>query len=89
MTRKQIVELMDNIFSKGLNAALVVYRSPITDTLEERHIYADDYREVLMWAEEKNELYLNDYKLDFAIWINNSIRFSHGELVRESDCYDE
>ena len=42
MTRKQVINLNETVFSKEVHAAIVVFRSKLTDELEERHMYADD-----------------------------------------------
>jgi hypothetical protein len=89
MTRKELIKVMDSVFGKGLNAALVAFRSPITNTLEERHIYADDCYEARLWADDKVDFYLNDAKLDFAVWINRHLIVSQGQLIIDTDIVDE
>lgn len=89
MTRKQIIDLMERIFNKGLHAALVVWRSPVDNKLEERHIYADEYAEIDKWIEDTRQYYTL-IGVKFCIWVNDYIMYSNTtSLIEEEDCADE
>lgn len=63
---------------------IVFYRSPITNTVEERHIYADANSEV--WAIA--DLWKKNYKdlgFDFLIYVNKSIEYSNDYYAFEFD----
>lgn len=88
MTRKELLAKMDKVFSKGLHAALVAYRSPVSNSIEVRTIYSDEYMEVKAWADYVIKNYVK-LDFDFIMWINNHIEFIQGTLIREEDCCDE
>lgn len=89
MTRKEILSLQSRVFSKGLDAAMIVFRSPLTDKLEERHIYSDVYFEANVWAKNMEDQYRR-LGVDFAVWVNNHCTADSGTiLIREEDCSDE
>ena len=88
MTRKEIVIKMEEVFSKGLQAAMIVFRSPLTNSLEERHIYADSCMEVMVWATAE-EKYYREKDIPFGIWVNNHIEVNYKFEITEEDCKDE
>lgn len=88
MTRKQLIKKQEEVFSKGLHAAMVCFRSPATGILEERHIYADEYMEIDQWTRQMEKAYMT-MKAPFAIWINNHIDTHWKFEITEEDCKDE
>lgn len=84
MTKIKANEILENVTSKGLFSVIVFYRSPITNTVEERHIYADANSEV--WAIA--DLWKKNYKdlgFDFLIYVNKSIEYSNDYYAFEFD----
>lgn len=88
MSRKEIISMMDSVFSRGLFAAMIVFRSPITGKLDERHVYADSNFEVVEWADKNSKFYLEN-DIPFISYVNNSIRETFKFEITEEDCYDE
>lgn len=88
MTRKELLDLMERTFSKGLHAAIIAFRNPITETLEARTMYSDEFCEVRLWVDHNLKVY-KELKLPYAVWVNDCLEDSCGELIREEDCVDE
>lgn len=89
MTRKELVDILNKVFGKGLHAAMIVFRSPLDDKLQERHIYADEYFEANLWAKNMEDQYRR-LGVDFGVWVNNHLVADSGTvLIKEEDCVDE
>lgn len=88
MTRKEIVGHMESVFSKGLYAGMIVFRSPIDGTLDERHIYADSNFEIVDWLDRWEKFY-KDKDIQFVSYLNNIARETYKFQITEEDCKDE
>lgn len=88
MTRKELLAAQGNIFSKDLYAAMVIYRSPVTGKLEERHVYADANSEVILWLDDATKFY-KEHNISFVSYLNNRIRDEFNFEITEEDCYGE
>ena len=89
MTRKEVLELFEMVFGRGLHAAVIVFRSSLTDKLEERHIYADDFMEIDLWVTEISKHY-SSLNVPFVIWVNNHIEIANvTTLFNEEECNDD
>ena len=88
MTRKQIVVKLDEVFSKGMYAGMVVFRSPVDGKLDERHIYSDYNGEVVLWLDEVGKFYL-EHDIPFITYLNNRIYETFKLEITEEDCIDE
>ncbi len=88
MTRKELLDLMERTFSKGLHAAIIAFRNPLTETIEARTMYSDEFCEVRLWVDHNLSVY-KELKLPYAVWVNDCLEDSWGELILETDCIDE
>ena len=88
MTRKQVINTMENVFSKGLYAGMIIFRSPIDNKIEQRHIYADANFEIVEWLDAKVDFYLNK-DIPFVCYLNNSLYKEYKFEITEEDCTDE
>lgn len=88
MTRKEIINQLDKVFSRGLYAGMVVFRSPVTGRLDERHIYADSNGEVILWLDQCEKFYV-DHDIPFITYLNNHIYRTFNLEITEEDCTDE
>ncbi len=88
MTRKEIINQMDAVFSKGLYAGMVVFRSIVNGKLDERHIYADYNGEVILWLDQCAEFY-RDHDIPFVCYLNNKMYKDYKFEITEEDCKDE
>ena len=79
-TIREIQEHKDRITSKGLQTAVIYFKSPILNTIEERHIYADDITELNMWLCETCAFY-KENNICFISYINNSIQITNGGIT--------
>lgn len=84
MKRTEALQILENVTSKGLYSVIVFYKSPITNTVEERHIYADASSEVWMIADTWKEKYTK-LGFDFMIYVNNSLEYSNNIYTFEFD----
>ena len=80
MNRKELIAKLEEINSKGLQSAVLVFYSPLSETIEERHIYADNFNEVFEWADSLNNKYMNSSIPAFIIYINNELRYHKNQL---------
>lgn len=80
MTRKELIAKLEEINNKGLQSAVLVFYSPLSETVEERHIYADSFNELLEWADNLNNKYMNSNIPAFIIYINNELRYHKNQL---------
>ena len=80
MNRKELIAKLEEINSKGLQSAVLVFYSPLSETVEERHIYADNFNEVFEWADSLNNKYMNSSIPAFIIYINNELRYHKNKL---------
>lgn len=80
MNRKELIAKLEEINSKGLQSAVLVFYSPLSETVEERHIYADNFNEVFEWADSLNNKYMNSSIPAFIIYINNELRYHKNQL---------
>ena len=88
MTRKEIILKQENVFSRNMFAAMVVFRSPIDGKLDERHIYADCNGEAILWLEHESKFYL-EHDIPFITYLNNQIYNTFKLEITEEDCTDE
>lgn len=72
MNKEEIKTLIENINSKGLYTALIVFLSPVSDKIEERHIYADANMECIHWCETTMEG-LKAYNIPCVSYLNGEI----------------
>ena len=84
MTRKEMINFLDKVSSKGIQSAVLFFRTPLTGRFEERHIYADDRTELDLWARAIEKEYLSK-SIPFAIWINNQIEVHWKFEITEED----
>lgn len=85
MTRTEMINFLDKVSSKGIQSAILFFRSPLTGRFEERHIYADDRVELELWARAMEKEYLSK-SIPFGIWINNHIEvYWKFEFTEEDD----
>ena len=80
MNRKELIAKLEEINSRGLQSAVLVFYSPLSETVEERHIYADNFNEVFEWADSLNNKYMNSSIPAFIIYINNELRYHKNQL---------
>lgn len=80
MTRAEAIKKLEEVSSKGLHSCIIIYYSPLSEIVEERHIYADSLCEILNWAEGLSETYDNSSIPAYIIYIDNEMRFSKGQL---------
>lgn len=80
MNRKELIAKLEEINNKGLHSAVLVFYSPLSETVEERHIYADNFNEVFEWADNLNNKYMNSSIPAFIIYINNELRYHKNQL---------
>ena len=80
MNRKELIAKLEEINNKGLQSAVLVFYSPLSETIEERHIYADNFNEVFEWADSLNNKYMNSSIPAFIIYINNELRYHKNQL---------
>lgn len=80
MNRKELIAKLEEINNKGLQSAVLVFYSPLSETIEERHIYADSFNEVFEWAYNLNNKYMNSNIPAFIIYINNELRYNKNQL---------
>ena len=88
MTRKEILNQMNAIFNKGLYAGMIVFRSPVTGMLDERHMYADSNGEVILWLDDCSRWYI-EHDVEFVAYLNNRIYKDYKLEITEEDCKDE
>ena len=80
MNRKELIAKLEEINNKGLQSAVLVLYSPLSETIEERHIYADNFNEVFEWADSLNNKYMNSSIPAFIIYINNELSYHKNQL---------
>ena len=80
MNRKELIAKLEEINNKGLQSAVLLFYSPLSETVEERHIYADNFNEVFEWADSLNNKYMNSSIPAFIIYINNELRYHKNQL---------
>ena len=56
-TMEEVRTHKNNVESKGLFTSKIYFLSPITNEIEERHIYADDNAECVTWLTEHCSFY--------------------------------
>ena len=88
MTRKEILNQMDAIFNKGLYAGMIVFRSPVTGMLDERHMYADSNGEVILWLDDCSRWYI-EHDIEFVAYLNHRIYKDYKLEITEEDCKAE
>ena len=74
---KRLVDVSERL--PGLYSAIVFWRSPLSDMIEERHIYADIEYECRFWLERMTEFYHNS-GIPFAAYLNGGLNDSEGNL---------
>lgn len=79
-TIKEIQDHKDRITSKGLQTAIIYFKSPILNAIEERHIYADDVTELNVWLRETCDFY-KEKNICFISYINDSIQAVNGDII--------
>lgn len=79
-TLTEIQENKNRITSKGLQTAIIYFKSPILDAIEERHIYADDVIELSAWLRETCAFY-KEQNICFISYINDSIQITNGDIT--------
>lgn len=88
MTRKELVNQLEVVFSKRMYAGLVAFRSPVHGKIEERHIYADSNGEVILWLDGCSKFYV-EHNIPFISYLNNRIYDTFKFEITEEDCIDE
>lgn len=68
---------LDTLKKKDLQFAVIYFISPITNKVEERHIYADDIVELYAWSRDLAEFYTS-LTVDFIGYINDTLEYSNG-----------
>ena len=76
MTRAEAKQVLENVTHQGLFNAILFYQSPMTEEIEERHMYADSNAECIMWADTCVKSY---QKLDIPclVYLNGCIYKDH------------
>lgn len=82
MTREQAIKLLEQMKECRFNNALIFYYSPVSEIVEERHIYADDYAEIHKWANERAKEYC-ELNFDFALYVNGGLQFASGYIWKD------
>ena len=82
MTREQALKLLENLRGSKYKNACIFYFSPVSNGVEERHIYADSYAEVSQWADERTREY-NGLNFDFGTYINGGLQFANGYIWKD------
>jgi len=88
MTRKELLNKLEEVFSNGLYAGMIVFRSPVDMKLYERHIYADYNAEVVLWLDSVCKFY-EEYNMEYIAYLNNGIYKENKFQITEEDCTDE
>jgi len=76
MKRARGLEVLENVSHKGLYSVLIFYKSPITNEIEERHMYADANAECIQIAEKWLAEYCN-LDIPCIIYLNGGIYLMH------------
>ena len=79
-TLKEIKAHKEQITSKGLQTAVIYFKSPILNAVEERHIYADNIIELRAWLNDTTTLYLKN-NICYIAYINNHIEQTNGDIT--------
>lgn len=77
---KEIKEHKEEIISKGLQTAIVYFKSPILNGIEERHIYADSITELRAWLYETCD-FCDKHNICYISYLNGSIEMTHGDIT--------
>jgi hypothetical protein len=88
MTRKELVKTLEAVFNFARFAGMLVFRSPLDNRLDERHIYADTNFEVCNWLDYVIDFYEKN-NIPFVAYLNNTIYKEHNFQINEEDCLDE
>lgn len=62
-----------------LNNAVIFFKSPVTNVIEVRHVFAESTNECLIWAQQRLEEY-TQLNIPFAIYRNGLLFETQGEL---------
>lgn len=73
----------ETVTSKGLHTAIIYFYSPISEQVEERHIYADEYMECVEWLATVTARYQKN-GFSFITYFNNQLRDVEGKLIFDS-----
>ncbi len=68
---------LDSLKKKNLQFAVIYFISPITNKVEERHIYADDIVELYTWSRDLAEFYTS-LTVDFIVYVNDTLEYRNG-----------
>ena len=79
-TLKEIQAHKEQVTSKGLQSAIIYFKSPILNAIEERHIYADGITELNVWLYETCAFY-KEQNICFMSYINDSIQVTNGDIT--------
>lgn len=79
MDREDCKALLDKLTKDKHMSFVIFFRSPLTDEVEERHIFADQQWEGQTWLNSISEFYFNS-KIPFAAYINGHYYVGEGQL---------
>lgn len=74
---KRLVDVSERF--PGLYSAIIFWKSPLSNRIEERHIYADIDYECRLWLERMTEFYRKS-GIAYAAYINGGLYDSGGQL---------
>lgn len=81
MTREDCMEKLKEVRNKYAqwNSTIVFFKSPITNDVECRVAYFENFTEAALWLDEKEKFYKKN-KIPFAIYLNTELRENEGYL---------
>ena len=89
MTRKECAALLQNPKYVGDNCAIIFFRSPISDAVDRRVIWAENYAESVMWLNAEIEKY-KEWNIPYLAYICGGLfAASDGVFFKEEECKDE
>lgn len=79
MNREDCKALLDKLSKDKHMSFVIFFRSPLTDEVEERHVFADVEWEGKVWLNLVTEYYFNA-KIPFATYVNGQYYAGEGSL---------
>ena len=85
MTKNECLNKLEEVSSQGLLSAIIFFRSPLSDMVEERHIWANSNSELIEWLsrilDKYNEIEkTSEFKIPYAAYLNNCLYRCEGTL---------
>ena len=82
MDRQECKNLLNDLQKIKLNYYIIFFRSPLTDEVEETHIFTDDKTPMYVgkeWLQQKIDFY-KKHRINFAGYINGQMIDAEGFL---------